>query len=132
MATLETCTLAMFVGQTVRRLRQENDMSQQVLAAKCDLDRSYITLIEQGKKNPTLNIIEKIGSQVAQSSAHFMASVAYDMQKSCGSMCETGRCPIAMRGDTQSDCPTRKMATNIGGLFNSDAVAQMKGAAPSA
>lgn len=132
MTTSEPCTLAMFLGQTVRRLRHEAKLSQQELAAKCQLDRSYITLIEQGKKNPTLNIIEKIGSQVTQSSAHFLASVAYDTQKQCGSMCATGQCPLGGRVDYQVDCPTRKLSANIGLLFNMDAVTQIKGVTPSA
>ena len=132
MTNREPCTLAMFMGQTVRRLRHEAKMSQQELAAKCQLDRSYITLIEQGKKNPTLNIIEKIGSQVTESSAHFLASVAYDTQKQCGLMCANGECPLGGRVDFTVSCPTRNLSSNIGLLFNAEAVLQVKGVTPSA
>ncbi len=72
--------LASFVGQAVRKRRLEMSISQQQLAEKCGLDRSYITLIEQGKKNPTLNIIEKLGDHLSLSSAHFLADVANEMQ----------------------------------------------------
>lgn len=132
MSNSEPCTLAMFLGQTVRRLRYEAKMSQQELAAKCQLDRSYITLIEQGKKNPTLNIIEKIGSAVSESSAHFLATVAYDTQKQCGSMCATGQCPLGARVDYEVSCPTRRLSSQIGLLFNVEAVTQMKGVTPNA
>jgi DNA-binding XRE family transcriptional regulator len=126
------CKMAMFVGLTVRRLRAQARMSQQELAAKCDLDRSYITLIEQGKKNPTLNILESIGGHLAQSSAHFFAAVAYDTQKTCVSMCDAGQCPIAGAKDFQGVCPTKNKASNVGLLFNSDAVSQVGGSAPTA
>ena len=126
------CKMAMFVGQTVRRLRTQAGMSQQELAIKCDFDRSYITLIEQGKKNPTLNILEAIGSHVAQSAAHFFAAVAYDTQRACASMCEAGRCPLAGGKDLPRVCPTQNKASNIGLLFNIDAVSQVRGSVPTA
>ena len=132
MSESSPCKMSMFVGLTVRRLRTQAAMSQQELATRCDLDRSYITLIEQGKKNPTLNILEAIGSHVAQSSAHFFAAVAYDTHQTCRSMCESGRCPIAGERDLQVVCPTQKKASKIGLLFNSDAVTQVGGLAPTA
>ena len=64
----------------------------------CGLDRSYITLIENGRKNPTLNIIEKIGNSLADSAAQFMAIVAQDTEnyrKNIARQCEGLREQVA-------------------------------------
>jgi transcriptional regulator with XRE-family HTH domain len=97
-SSVETCTLAFFLGLTVKRLRTEKNYSQQDLANMCGLDRSYITLIEKGRKNPTLNIIEKIGNSLADSAAQFMAIVAQDTEnyrKNIARQCEGLREQVA-------------------------------------
>ncbi len=124
------CTMAFYLGQTVRRLRQERQMSQQDLANKCELDRSYITLIEKGRKNPTLNIVEKIGSAVADSSAHFMAIVAYDTHQTCSRFCEQGGCPVKAGAMRSADCPTKKAAGAIAGVFTNEGAQSMGGLIP--
>ena len=47
-------TIELAMGTVIRRLRKELQLSQDALAANSNLDRSYISLIECGKKNPTL------------------------------------------------------------------------------
>lgn len=44
-------------GQQVRLLRKKTNMSQEAFAYKCGLDRTYISGIERGVRNPTLKII---------------------------------------------------------------------------
>lgn len=50
-------TIEKALGVVLRRIRKERSLSQDALSAICNLDRSYISLIECGRKNPTLNSI---------------------------------------------------------------------------
>jgi transcriptional regulator with XRE-family HTH domain len=45
--------LVMF-GEHIKKLRQQRAMSQEDLAAKCGLDRTYVSGIERGKRNISL------------------------------------------------------------------------------
>ena len=47
-------------GLRVRELRQAQSLSQEALAARCELDRTYISGIERGKRNVSLQNIEVI------------------------------------------------------------------------
>ena len=47
-------------GVRVRELRKEKDMSQEELAHRADLHRTYIGMIERAEKNLTLLNIERI------------------------------------------------------------------------
>ncbi len=47
-------------GERVRKLRKDNGLSQEQLAFKADLHRTYIGMIERAEKNITLVNIEKI------------------------------------------------------------------------
>lgn len=47
-------------GERVREIRKEKSLSQEELAHKADLHRTYIGMIERAEKNITLINIEKI------------------------------------------------------------------------
>ena len=47
-------------GQTVRQLRLSKDISQEKFADMCNLHRTYISDIELGKRNVSLENIEKM------------------------------------------------------------------------
>lgn len=49
-------------GQKVRQLRNQKGWSQEHLALKCNLHRTYIGAIERGERNVSLRNIEKIAS----------------------------------------------------------------------
>ncbi|WP_437613149.1 helix-turn-helix domain-containing protein [Erwinia sp. V71] len=44
-------------GAHIRSLRTASGMSQEAFADKCGLDRTYISGIERGVRNPTLEVI---------------------------------------------------------------------------
>lgn len=48
------------VGKRIRLLRNERGISQEKLALKAGIDRTYLTGIESGKRNVTIVSIEKI------------------------------------------------------------------------
>ncbi len=48
------------VGNRIRYLRQQLGISQEKLALKAGIDRTYLAGIESGKRNATLTSIEKV------------------------------------------------------------------------
>jgi transcriptional regulator with XRE-family HTH domain len=55
-------TLSNRFGQVVRALRLEAGLSQVVFAEKCGFYQTYLSRIETGQANPTLNAIEVISN----------------------------------------------------------------------
>nr|WP_320118866.1 helix-turn-helix transcriptional regulator [uncultured Marinifilum sp.] len=47
-------------GKRVRQLRLEQGLSQEALAFKAEIDRTYMTSVENGKRNVSVQNIEKI------------------------------------------------------------------------
>ena len=48
------------LGQKIRKIRLESELTQEDLAFKIGVDRSYMGFIERGEKNPTLSTLIKI------------------------------------------------------------------------
>lgn len=59
-------------GAHVKALRLELDLSQEQLALLCELDRTYISGIERGKRNISLLNIVKLASSLKVSSSELM------------------------------------------------------------
>lgn len=48
------------IGQRITRLRIQKNLSQQKFANEADIERSYLTHIEKGRKNISINTLQKI------------------------------------------------------------------------
>lgn len=48
------------LGQNIKRIRIERQMTQGDICRAIDMDRSYMSAIESGKKNITIAVAEKI------------------------------------------------------------------------
>lgn len=48
------------IGERIREFRKKRKLSQEKLALKADLDRTYIASVENGKRNISINSLEKI------------------------------------------------------------------------
>lgn len=53
-------TLNQAFGKIIKQLRQEQGLSQQELADYSEVDRSYISDLERGRYNPTIQTIFKL------------------------------------------------------------------------
>ncbi len=63
------------LGQRVRERRTALGLSQEDFAARCDLDRTYISDIERGKRNVGLRNIEVIAKTLGVSISELMNGV---------------------------------------------------------
>lgn len=48
------------LGQRIKELRAARDMSQEQLAERMDANVSYISSVERGRENPTLDFMAKL------------------------------------------------------------------------
>lgn len=48
------------VGGNLRRYRTAKGISQEELAHRCELDRTYVSGIERGVRNPTVVVLERL------------------------------------------------------------------------
>lgn len=62
-------------GQAVRKIRLEQGISQEELADRCGLHRTYISDIELGKRNLSLENIERIAISLNRSLSEFFKEV---------------------------------------------------------
>jgi len=47
-------------GAAVRAVREERGLSQEGLGFECELDRTYVSGVERGVRNPTLAVILRL------------------------------------------------------------------------
>ncbi|MCI8612192.1 MAG: helix-turn-helix transcriptional regulator [Clostridia bacterium] len=61
------------VGKRVKELRYKLGISQEELAYNAQLDRTYITSVERGKRNISIVNVEKIAQALQVSLAEFFS-----------------------------------------------------------
>jgi len=60
MAEKKNKSLNLLVSQAIRRLRNDMGISQEELADRCALDRTYISAVERGRRNITIGSLSRI------------------------------------------------------------------------
>lgn len=68
-------------GHRVRELRQKKNISQEALAHNADLDRTYITSLENGRRNVSIQTISKVLQALEVSFADFFSSDKFNSHK---------------------------------------------------
>ena len=71
----------MNIGFIIVKLRSENQLSQENLAEKSDMHRTYLSEIEGGKRNPTLSVLKRIVDALDLSMSEFFKLVEEDNKK---------------------------------------------------
>lgn len=59
-------------GQKLQQTRKSNGITQEELAAKISMDRTYIGLIERGGRNPTVRTLYKIAKALKVNSSELL------------------------------------------------------------
>ncbi len=62
-------------GKRVRDLRTKKGVSQEALAFKAGIDRTYMTSVENGKRNISIQNIEKIIRALGVSFSEFFSDI---------------------------------------------------------
>lgn len=55
------------LGLKIRRLRERSGLSQEAFADKCGFDRTYISMVERGKRNISFSNLVRIAQGLAVS-----------------------------------------------------------------
>lgn len=59
-------------GQLLRELRERKGLSQAELATDSDLDRTYISLMERGRRQPSLKTIFNLAKSLGVTPSYMM------------------------------------------------------------
>ena len=62
-------------GARLRKLREARDWSQEELADRAGLHRTYISSVERGVRNPTITVLAKIANAVEIKLSELMEGV---------------------------------------------------------
>ena len=62
------------VGQRIKELRNDLEISQEALGLKADVDRTYVTDVENGRRNVSVEILERLIKALGVSIAEFFNS----------------------------------------------------------
>ncbi|MEZ4801501.1 MAG: helix-turn-helix transcriptional regulator [Gelidibacter sp.] len=58
-------TLQSLVGKRIKKLREEQKIPQQDIAAACNIEKSNFSRIEAGNTNPTIYTLSKIADKLS-------------------------------------------------------------------
>lgn len=74
------------IGKTVKAIRIKQGLSQEDLAHECDVDRSYISMIEVGRNEPSVTKIFDLckGLKIKPSDFFKMIEIEYDKTQEKG------------------------------------------------
>lgn len=81
--TKEQKQLENIIGKHIKELRTNQGISQETLSLETGLDRSYISMVERGKRNPTLVVIFRI--------CEFLKTPPYELIKNIAKDYESNR-----------------------------------------
>jgi transcriptional regulator with XRE-family HTH domain len=71
-----TKTIPKAFGEVLRECRKKSGISQEQLALKADLDRTYISLLERGLRQPTLETLFRLATVLEIAPATMIAKTS--------------------------------------------------------
>lgn len=74
------CQFVVTIGLTVRQLREQHGWSQEALAERADLNRSYVGELERGKAIPSVLTLKKLAGALDLSLTSLMAHTERRLQ----------------------------------------------------
>jgi len=73
--------IAKILGTEIRRSRIEAGLTQEGVAAKAGLHRTYVSLIERGRRTPTVDVLFRIAGALDVPAADIIGRVATEVSK---------------------------------------------------
>lgn len=67
-------------GSVLRDIRTRRNFSQEQMALECDLDRTFISLLERGKRQPTLTTIFRLATVLNVSASEMIDETQKHLQ----------------------------------------------------
>lgn len=71
-------------GEELRKAREKAGLTQEQLAFKAGVHRTYVSLLERDLKSPTLNTLFRLCAAMAISASKLIAKVEKDMNEDRG------------------------------------------------
>ena len=78
MTTKEKRSIELQFGEALRRLRMRNKLSQEELGFESGYHRTYISLLERGKKSPSLKTIFQLSDALGIKPSKFIELIEAD------------------------------------------------------
>lgn len=83
--------IAVVFGSVLRKYRRKSQLTQEQLAFEANLDRNFISLLELGKRMPSLDTVLAISRALRLPLAVLMASVEAGLEESIDNTDPTSR-----------------------------------------
>jgi transcriptional regulator with XRE-family HTH domain len=80
-AALKEKDLPKAFGLALKKLRSEAGLSQDALAKDCKLDRTFISLLERGERQPTITTIYKVAEALEVTVQQLIIQIDNQMNK---------------------------------------------------
>lgn len=106
------------VGHTVRKLRRELGLSQEELAERADLHRTYIAGIERGGRNITLRSVQKLAVALGVTVAALLNEETTSDESSASANLSNEMIDILLVEDNPEDAELTAKALSNGHLLN--------------
>lgn len=74
MADLSLMDIKQKVGQRIKQLRNELGISQEALGLEAGVDRTYVSDVENGRRNVSVEILERLVKGLGASMTEFFSS----------------------------------------------------------
>lgn len=75
--TNKLTTLLALLGATIRDRRQSMNLSQEALAEVANFDRTYISLLERGQRNPSFSNLCRIAAALGTTPSKLLQGIEY-------------------------------------------------------
>lgn len=73
--------LEVLFGEALRKLRGKKGMSQEKLAFECGIDRTFVSMLERGVRQPTLRTIFLLSEGLGVSPSSLISQIERDIGK---------------------------------------------------
>lgn len=74
--------VAIAFGAVLRTARTRAGLSQEALGFACEIDRTYVSLLERGERQPTLSTLFALSEQLQVSAESLVAQTSKALQRS--------------------------------------------------